>query len=99
MDDGQTGSIASVPTQGVREGTFMQQLPDRPKSRLFVLQKGIAMIESMAIPFRNYAHRLRVALTAKWRYVSEVFGVRDERSGPSAARTRSESPQPHKLNA
>jgi len=43
----------------LRKGTFVQQLPDYAKSQLFDLQKGIAMIKSMAIPFRNHAHRLR----------------------------------------
>jgi DNA invertase Pin-like site-specific DNA recombinase len=32
---------------------------NHPKAQQFELQKGIAIIKSMAIPFRNYAHWLR----------------------------------------
>ena len=49
---------STTPKEYCGNEPFTQQLPDRPKSQLFELQKGIAMIKSMAIHFRNHAHRL-----------------------------------------
>jgi hypothetical protein len=43
----------------VRKRTFLQRSSDRAKVQQFELQKHIAMIKLMAIPFRNHAHWLR----------------------------------------
>jgi len=36
----------------------MQRCTNVPKPQHFEVRKGIAVIKSMAIPFRNHAHRL-----------------------------------------
>ena len=54
----------------------MQRSTNRPKRQYFELQKGIATIKSLAIPFRDHANRLRAGF--------------DQRSGHAAAGLRPE---------
>jgi len=57
----------------LRKRTFAQRSTDRPKPQYFELQKSIAVIKSLAIPFRNHAHRLRTRFDERTRHDSTVL--------------------------